>query len=130
MKGRQIENVEVNVSVESFAKDLTKFSLRLMPTILKAPTNKYYFCEIYDEKLLDISAKLDGLLKEEMNPPRFPLTKDNLHHVTLGYKYPDCQTIAPVIGKTVQSFTVDKLQISIMGKFGVCIGVLKTFYLK
>lgn len=99
------------------------------PVILKAPGNKYYFSEINNCDLLELSAHLDDLLKDEMQPPKFPLSKDNLHHITLGYKYPDTSMVASVIDKIVHPFTADKIQVSIMGKFGVCLGVLKAFYL-
>lgn len=118
-------------SVLAKLNQLKFHSIQLLPqpVILKAPGNKYYFSEIDNSDLLELSAHLDDLLKDEMQTPKFPLSKDNLHHITLGYKYPDTSVIASVIDKIVNPFTADKIQVSIMGKFGVCLGVLKTFYL-
>lgn len=112
-----------------FLRDYRVMELVPAPAILKSPANKYYFSEIVDERLIALSAELDKLLKDEMQLPRFPLSKDNAHHVTLGYKYSDDETVAPIIGETVAPFTADRVQVSVMGRFGVCIGVLKTFYL-
>lgn len=111
-----------------FAKRCTVMSLTPSPVILKTPANKYYFSEIADERLLAITSELDQLLSDEMQVSRFPLSKDNLHHVTLGYKYPEDTTVASVIGQCVAPFVADRMHVSVMGGFGVCIGVLKTFY--
>lgn len=112
-----------------FIKEYNVMNLVPSPVILKSPANKYYFSEIVDDRLIAISSELDKLLKDEMQSPRFPLSKDNPHHITLGYKYSDDTNIAPIIGETVAPFNADRVQVSIMGKFGVCIGVIKTFYL-
>lgn len=109
--------------------NLKKIPITPNPVIIKAPANKYYFSEINNEELLAISAELDKLLDEDMIASRFPLSKDNLHHITLGYKYQNDLQIAPVIGEKLTPFIADRIQISIMGKFGVCIGTLKTYYL-
>ena len=115
--------------LENFITEIKSMELNPLPVILKAPANKYYFSEIDDDRLITISKKLDELLKDDMTFPRFPLSKNNLHHITLGYKYADDLKIAPVISDTIAPFIADRIQISIMGKIGVCIGVLKTFYL-
>ncbi len=116
--------------LDGFTGGTEAIELTLQPVILKEPAKKYYFGEIDEQRLLDLSNDLDKLLSGDMKAPRFPLSQDNLHHVTLGYKYPDDPEIAPVIGKMISAFTADRIQVSVMGKFGVCIGVLKTFYLK
>ena len=112
-----------------FVKNYKAMTLKPSPVILKYPANKYYFSEIKDDRLIAISAALDELLTAEMQASRFPLTKDNLHHITLGYKSSDDVNIAPIIGESLTQFVADRVQVSVMGKFGVCIGVLKTFYL-
>lgn len=112
-----------------FIKNCKVMNLTPSPVILKSPANKYYFSEIQDDRLITISSALDNLLTDEMQVPRFPLSKDNLHHITLGYKYSDDVSIAPIIGQNVAPFTADRVQVSAMGKYGVCLGVLKTFYL-
>lgn len=120
---------DIILKLGDFLKDYKVMNLSPLPIILKAPANKYYFSEIDDDRLIELSKKLDELLKDDMKSPRFPLSKDNLHHITLGYKYPDDLVLSPIIGKTLSPVTADRIQVSIMGKFGVCIGVLKTFYL-
>ena len=121
------ENIIIKLG--DFTKTCRAIRISPLPVILKSPANKYYFSEIDEDSLIGISAELDKLLKDEMQLPRFPLSKDNLHHITLGYKYPNDLELAPVIGKTIAPFIAERIQVSIMGKFGVCIGVLKTFYL-
>ena len=115
--------------LNDFAKNIKPMDLSFQPVILKSPANNYYFCEVDDDRLIALSKDLDILLNDEMSLPKFPLSKDNLHHVTLGYKYPDDLEIAPIIGELIASFRADRIQVSVNCKFGVCIGVLKTFNL-
>ncbi len=115
--------------LNDFAKNIKPMDLSFQQVILKSPANNYYFCEVDDDRLIALSKDLDILLNDEMSLPKFPLSKDNLHHVTLGYKYPDDLEIAPIIGELIASFRADRIQVSVKGKFGVCIGVLKTFNL-
>ncbi len=121
---------DVLQKVCAFSQTLAAFELAPDPVILKAPVGKYYFSEIEDERLLATSAALDELLREEMQPPRHPLSKANLHHITLGCKDPDDPQIAPIIGKMLPPFRADRIQISVLGERGVCLGVLKTCYLQ
>lgn len=127
LKGGRFQDVVKKVG--DYASNIEAMELSPLPVILKQPANKYYFCEIDDSRLLSISNDLNELLCNDMNEPRFPLSKDNLHHVTLGCKNPD-DNESDIIGKTISPFWADKIQISVLGRFGVCVGVLKSFQLK
>ncbi len=127
VKSGHFENIIIKLG--NLITKYNQMNLSPSPIILKPPANKYYFSEINDDKLIALSMELDELLKDDMKLPRFPLSKDNLHHITLGYKFPEDTELAPIIGQNVKSFIADRIQVSIMGKFGVCIGVLKTYYL-
>ncbi len=127
---KQNHFINLLIKLEEYFRDIKTFELFPRPVILKKPANKYYFSEIESNELIKISNDLDEILKEDMLPPRYALSKENLHHITLGYKYPECDKISSVIGENIQPFNVDRIQVSIMGKYGVCIGVIKTYQLK
>ena len=100
--------------------------LRPLPVILKSPENKYYFSEIENGELFSLSAKLDSELNKLMAATRHPFGADNLHHITLGYKPSEEIPEASVKGR-VRPFVADRAVVSVKGKYGVCIGAVKTF---
>ena len=117
------------LKITKYLKKIMPLELSPLPIILKEPDSKYYFSEIYSEDLLAISRELNDLLGLEMKPARFSPSESNLHHITLGYKSADTNVIQSVLGTRIDRFVADRVQLSVMGKYGVCIGVLKTFYL-
>lgn len=116
-------------SLADYTRNLSRFTLAPQPVILKPTANKYYFAEIADERLLNMSSELDKLFEGKIQAHRFALSESNLHHITLGYKYAE-QPTADVLGRQVDEFTVDRIAVSVAGKFGVCLGTLATFPLK
>ena len=121
---------DVLQKLEAFTQDLSSMQIALCPVILKEPVNKYYFCEADDPRLIALSAALDELLAEEIIPGKFRLCKENLHHVTLGYKQDPATPAASVLGEKVVPFTANRIQVSVKGDYGVCLGVLKSYELK
>lgn len=121
---------KVLIKLNKLFENVKVMELVPKPIILKPPADKYYFSEIYDERLLSISSEIDSLLETELKEAEFGLCKDNVHHITLGFKNATDLNVAPIIGKSLCPFVADRIQISIKGQNGVCIGVLKTFYLQ
>ena len=128
LRAGAIENVLKKI--DEFSKSLSIFEITPNPVILKMPAGKYFFSEIEDDRLLSISELLDEILMEDIKPSKFTLSKENLHHITLGYKFADSEVPSSVLGEKISPFLADRIQVSVMGKYGVCVGTLKTFYLK
>lgn len=114
--------------LDSYFKTVSCFELTPRQVILKQPQNNYYFAEIFNERLMSISSDLNKLLEGKMQAHRFTLSKDNLHHITLGYKFSRDQA-EDVLGRQIDAFIADRIAVSISGKFGVCLGSLKTYHL-
>ena len=57
------------------------------------------------------------------------LNENNLHHITLGRKHGNDCNVAEVIGMQIGDVLVDRICISIKGKYGTCVGTLNTIYI-
>lgn len=121
---------EITERLCKVAASVSAFTLTPQPVILKAPENKYYFSEIDDGGLAALGSVVEEALKDCMTAARHPLGRDNLHHITLGYKAEEDTATADVIGKKIRPFTADRFLISIKGKLGVCVGTVRAFPLK
>lgn len=121
---------QIMAILKKYFSKVTSKTLSCLPLLLKQPAQEYYFCEIEDEKLMEISRDLDVLLADFMQPPKHPICKENLHHITIGYRNLDMKICDEVLGQKVSDFCFDRVCISLVGNHGVCMGTLKTYYLK
>lgn len=127
----KIEDLEVVFSIlNEYFKDIKKMSFIGKNIIIKKPNKKYYFCEINDQRLMKISTDLNEILDQYMNKPEFLLNEKNLHHITLGNKDKTDIEINEVLDMKIENIITDKVCVSIKGKNGTCLGIIKTFYLK
>lgn len=134
LKMGQISSVE---DLEKIFQILDKYfagvrggGVSALPLILKKPAEEYYFCEVDDARFIDMSSQLDKLLCDLMLPPKHPLGKDNLHHITIGYRTEGMKVCQSVLGETIPPFSFDRVCVSLVGEHGVCLGAVKTFFLR
>lgn len=111
--------------LSDYVPTLKPITLIPQPVILKEPNRNYYFSEIYDERLIAISKDLYGLLETEIIKSEFRSDKDNIHHISLGYKNEE-DIVAQVLGMKLSEFVADRINVSVKGSNGVCLGSLKT----
>ena len=127
VKDNNISNI-IKV-LEDYFINKYKMEFNTTDVILKEPNNKYYFVEIDDDRLMKISSDLDELLRDFMEDSEFVFSKNNLHHITLGRRHSDDEKVANVDLLNVGKVFADRIYVSLKGKYGVCLNILKVINL-